>query len=139
MGKHTTGGGRRTASARATTGQWNPGDVKNLPEYTDRQSLLHDVGMWLDGKTGTVAGMTGRFQYTTYRPRGSTRTRQTLVHQPNAAARETQAYREQRRQLGDDFVTDLTNSDDLMNIARNMKYRYGAGERRDRRDGVVRG
>ena len=137
MGTRTSGGGRRVASAR-TAGQWDIGDIKNLPEYTDRQSLLHDVGMWLDGKTGTVDGMRGRFQYTTYRPRGSTRTTQTLVHQPNAAARETQAYREQRQQLGDDFVTDLTNSDDLMNIARSMKYRYGSGERRDRRDGVVR-
>lgn len=137
MGRRVGGGGRRVVSAR-TAKQWDIGDIKNLPEYTDRQSLLHDVGMWLDGKTGTVDGMTGRFQYTTYRPRGSNRTRQTLVLQPNAATRETQAYREQRQRLGDDFVIDLTNRDNLMNVARSMKYRYGAGDRRDRRDGVVR-
>lgn len=139
MGKHVAGGGRRIASARAASGRQDIGDIKNLPEYKDRQSLLHDVGMWLDGKTGTVDGMTGRFQYTTYRPPGSNRTNQTLVLQPNATTRETQAYRDQRRRLGDDFVIDLTNSDNLMNVAQRMKYKYGAGDRRDRRDGVVRG
>jgi hypothetical protein len=66
---------------------------------------------YLHGRPYTLDGISGQFEYRSHQaiypyPRMVAR----LWHTPDAAGRDTEEYRKLRRQLGDDWSTDLTDS-----------------------------
>ena len=74
---------------------------------------MKDIAEFLDGKTLVRRGIRGKFKLEIYRaiyPYEHTYTQ--LWHIPDEQGRQTEEYREIKRQLGDDWQTDLTNEFD---------------------------
>ena len=80
--------------------------------------FIDQVGAALDGRHYTLDGVSGVISYRTHDAiYPYQHTGQSLTHEPDAYGKRTKAYRELRRRLGDDWVTDLVTSDRLVSIA----------------------
>ena len=81
---------------------------------------------FLDGKSYTLNGISGVFAHETHRaifPYPHTVER--LNHEPDEEGRCSEAYRETRSELGDDWSTDLTNAiETYCEIALKMGYTF---------------
>ena len=76
------------------------------------------VGEKLDGKSYTHNGISGRILYAEYQAIFPYRTTvQHIVHEADEAGQQTIEYQEAKRLLGDEWDTELTDSDELVNIA----------------------
>lgn len=76
------------------------------------------IGEYLDGKPYTHNGISGRILYVEYPAFYPYRhTAQSIVHEADEAGKQTEAYQETKRTLGDDWDSDLTDSESLVDIA----------------------
>jgi len=74
-------------------------------------SINQTIFEFLDGRTVTLDGVHGELRYESYRAvYPYEHVRHTLVHKPSEKGQRSKAYLSQRRELGDDWQTDLTNS-----------------------------
>ncbi len=76
------------------------------------------IGEYLDGKTYTHNGISGKITYSERQARYPyPHIVQKIEHEANAAGKRSIEYQEAKRILGDDWVSDITNSESLINIA----------------------
>ncbi len=69
----------------------------------------NDVFAFLDGKTYALDGISGTFRHSAQMD-GWGIVRERLDHEPDAEGRSTEAYRQVKRRLKDDWSTDLTDA-----------------------------
>ena len=85
---------------------------------------MTDIFQFLNGKRYTHNDIDGVFRFSESRaiyPYPHTVT--AFYHEPNAAGRASEAYRETRRKLGDDWSSDLTQAfDTVARIASELGY-----------------
>ena len=74
---------------------------------TTLQQAGNEIFEFLDGREYTLDGVHGHFRY---RVLGRLTTKHELAHIPSDQGRESEAYLEVKRKLGDDWTTDLSNS-----------------------------
>lgn len=79
-------------------------------------SKLNEVNRFLDGKTAVVEGVEGTFELEVWIDRFGLQCQQ-LNHIPTDAGRESEAYQQIRRELGDDWSSDMTWSPLAVEIA----------------------
>lgn len=80
----------------------------------------------LDGKTCTLDGVHGHIRVER-RKRGSYYgggVETHITHEPSARGKRSEAYRKLRREMGDDWSTDLTNVENIDEIARKCGVEY---------------
>lgn len=76
------------------------------------------IGNKLDGKRYTLNGVSGVIKYSERQAiYPYVRTVQEITHEADATGKHSVEYQEAKRYLGDDYVSDLTNSESLVNIA----------------------
>ena len=76
------------------------------------------IGEKIDGQTYNLDGISGTLRYTESVAKYPYKhTVQRLDHVPDSTGKRTAAYQERKRQLGDDWISDLTQSDRLVEIA----------------------
>lgn len=85
----------------------------------------------MDGRTLTIDGISGAFVYvpesTINSPYYGRRSEPSgLEWHPDAKGKRTEAYREQRRKLGDDWFSIVTNSDRLFEYVAKLRIDYDA-------------
>ena len=77
-------------------------------------TFVKAAGELMDGKTLVIGGISGTIKYTEYTAiYPYERLVQRINHQPDAKGKATAAYKELRAMLGDDWDTDLTDSERL--------------------------
>ena len=75
----------------------------------------------LDGKRCKVDDVMGTLKHEIHSQRYPyPATYHKLIHYPSKTGQKTEAYRQLRRQLGDDWITDLTYSEDLGSLAERL-------------------
>lgn len=78
------------------------------------------IGEYLDGKTYTLNGVSGKITYTERQAiYPYPRTVQKIEHEADTVGKQSIEYREAKRMLGDDWLSDITDSECLVNIALN--------------------
>lgn len=85
-----------------------------ITQVTTYQEAL-DV---MDGRTYTLDGIHGTIKVERFN--GMT----TISHRPSKKGQNTEAYRETRRKLGDDWSTDLSQSERFGEIAHDLGIRF---------------
>lgn len=81
-------------------------------------TVIERVGEFLDGRRYKLDGIAGTFRATSFEAGYPYRhTVYSISHVPSAAGKKTEAYLKIRRELHDDWSTDLTDSDRLFEIA----------------------
>jgi len=87
------------------------------------ESTTNQVFAFLHGKRATLDGIEGIFQHEVREARYPyPHTVERLNHLPTARGKRTDAYRETKRRLGDDWSTDLTDSDRYFEIATKLGF-----------------
>jgi hypothetical protein len=85
---------------------------------------MDELFAFLHGKSYVLDGIRGVFHYETCKARVPyERIVHKLSHEPDASGRRTKQYREIKRQLGDDWSTDLTDGERLCDIAVELGYK----------------
>lgn len=88
--------------------------------------MFDDVLEFMDGKSYVLDGISGVFKYSKRNllsgDFGTVSLRYELVHEADEIGRQNDAYRQVRRMLGDDYVTDMTWSERLVDIAVELGY-----------------
>lgn len=80
----------------------------------------NELFTFLDGKAYTLDGIHGTFRQDVWV--GLDRVSEYLRHVPSAQGKRSKAYQDTKRQLGDDWSTDLTNGLRYVDIAIELGY-----------------
>lgn len=72
----------------------------------------------MDGRTYTLDGIHGTIKVSRFNGRTS------IYHHPSARGMKTEAYRETKHKLGDDWSTDLSQSERFGDIAHDLGIRF---------------
>jgi len=85
--------------------------------------MLHNtftekLGEWMNGKAHTLNGVHGIIRYSSYTASYPyPHSVQSITHNASAKGKRSKAYKDIKRALGDDYTTDLTQSENLCDIA----------------------
>lgn len=87
-----------------------------LREVTAYQDYLRKAGEALDGKHYVLDGVSGTIKYREFQGRGVHGLNQRISHVADEEGKKTEYYCKTARELGDDYDTDLTDSERLVDI-----------------------
>lgn len=93
-----------------------------MTAINSRSFTANDVFEFLDGKEYVLHGIHGHFKHDVWV--GRQRTSEYLRHIPSKRGMATKLYQDEKRKLGDDWSSDLTNGLSYCDIAIELGYEY---------------
>jgi hypothetical protein len=96
-------------------------------------TLVEEVGAFLNGRRYVMDGIAGVIRFKSYKAiYPYDRVVHSVWHEAAGEGKDSPRYQETKRELGDDWVTDLTDSDRLFEIAAELGFTMSVEPKADR-------